>query len=293
MNRTVNRFDVAALVAMIVAAMILLTLTASTATAQIKLGKVKTAVTKAVIPAAVSPSSGGGIKTGTITFDDRVLEITAERLDQFMLGLAAEEEMSAKMNAQDLDAIDRANAAAEAAYRKELAAWDAKKAQHEKCTGAITNDLERQLKPDMPAEQDQKKMEAIAVRIKAAKEAGNLTEVRRISDSLVAALSPANTRMVNASNNAVTRASTECGTLAPRPESPNRQNPITWSDVTAAGAKASRMGSEQYAIFRERVAPFVISNGASSDMMYTSSEVDAMKSKSDALGKWGMALKNN
>jgi hypothetical protein len=38
--------------------------------------------------------------------------------------------------------------------------------------------------------------------------------------------------------------------------------------------------------------PFVLSNGMSSDMMYTSSELDALKSKSDALGKYGHVLKD-
>ena len=78
-----------------------------------------------------------------------------------------------------------------------------------------------------------------------------------------------------------------------KPASPARQSALTWEDVIDAGAKASRMSREQYAIFRERVAPFVLSNGKSSNMMYTASEVGAMKAKSDALGRWGTALKHS
>ena len=293
-TRNTTRIDVAALVSMIVTALILIALSANTATAQIKLGgRIKGAVSGAAAGAVTGGTSGGAVKTGNVTFDERVLEITPERLDQFMAGLAAEEEMAKKVNGQDLDAIDRANAAAQAAYDKEYAAYEVKVREHDKCTGAISKDLEKQLKPDMPTESNQKRMEAVAVRIRAAKEAGNMTETRRLMDSLVAAVNPGSQRMVKASNSAVSRASSECGAQPVEPASPARQSALTWSDVTDAGAKASRMSNEQYAIFRERVAPFVLSNFKSSDMMYTATEVGAMKSKSDALGKWGTALKNN
>ena len=293
-TRNTIRIDVAALVSTIVTALILIALTANPATAQIKLGsRIKGAVSGAAAGAVTGGTSDGAVKTGNVTFDERVLEITAERLDQFMAGLAAEEEMAKKVNGQDLDAIDRANAAAQAAYDKEYAAYEAKTREHDKCTGAISKDLEKQLKPDMPTASDQQRMEAVAARIKTAKEAGNMAEVRRLMDSLVAAVNPGSQRVVKASNAAVSRASTECGAIPVEPQSPSRHAALTWSNVTDAGAKASRMTNEQYAIFRERVAPFVLSNFKSSDMMYTASEVGAMKSKSDALGKWGTALKNN
>ena len=289
-NLRATRIDVAALVSIIVTVLMLLMFTTNTASAQIKLGKIKNAVAK-TLPASAAPA-GGGVKTGAVQFDDRVLEITAARLDQFMAGLDAETEMAARVNAQDLDAIDRANAAADAAHAREMAAYDAKMSEHQKCTGAISKDLEKQIKPGVPTEQDQKKVEAVAARIKTAKEAGNMTEVRRLMDSLVAAMTPGNMRMVAASNNAAARASTECGTEPAKPVAPARKSALTWSDVTSAGAAASGMSSEQYAILRERVVPFVLSNGMSSDMMYTPSEVDALKSKSDALGKYGHVLKN-
>jgi hypothetical protein len=290
-GRNTTRLDVAALVAVIVTVLVLLALTASTATAQIKLGKVKTAVTKAVIPAAVSPGAGGGIKTGNVTFDERVLEITAPRLEQFLAGLEAESEMAAKVNGQDLDAIDRQNAAAEAAYRADLDAYNAKKKEHERCSGAISQDLETQLAPDIPTEKDRAKLEAVAARIKAAKDAGNMTEVRRLMDSLVAAVTPAAQRMTARSNAAAARAGSECGPLPAKPASPARVTPLTWSDVVGAGQKASGMTLEQYQIFRERVAPYVVSQGKSSNMMYTATEVGALESKSDALGKFGHVFK--
>jgi len=273
-----------------VSALLSLCFLAGTASAQIKLGgKLKGAAAKA-LPAAVAPATGG-VKTGAVTFDERVLEITPERLDQFMAGLDAEQEMVARMNAQDLDAIDRANAAADAAYDKEMAAYDAKVKEHQKCTGAITKDLEKQIAPDMPVEGDRAKVEAVAARIKAAKEAGNTTEMRRLIDSLVAVSNPAAMRMTAATNNAVARAGSECGARPVEPASPARKTALTWNDVTNAGAKASRMNSEQYAILRERVVPYVLSNGKSSDMMYTPSELNALKEKSEALAKYGSALK--
>jgi hypothetical protein len=61
--------------------------------------------------------------------------------------------------------------------------------------------------------------------------------------------------------------------------------------VNSAGVRASRLSAEQYAILRERVVPFILSQGKSSDMMYTSSELDALKLKQDALAKYGSALK--
>jgi hypothetical protein len=114
--------------------------------------------------------------------------------------------------------------------------------------------------------------------------------VRRIADSLAAALAPKNQRLIAASNNATNRAGTECGTLAPRPESPKRKTALTWTDVNNAGARASGMTNEQYMILRERVVPYVKSQGKSSDMMYTSAEVSALQAKSEALGKIGHVL---
>jgi hypothetical protein len=293
MSTRTTRIDVAALVSTIVAAIILIALTANTATGQVKLGsRIKGAVSGAAAGAVTGGTSSGGVKTGNVTFDDRVLEITPERLDQFMLGLEAEVEMAAKVNGQDLDAIDKANAAAEAAYDKDMEAYDAAMKKHDKCTGAISKDLEKQMAPGMAnMQQDRAKMEAVAVRVKAAKDAGNMAEVRRLVDSLAAAVNPGSQRMVAQTNAATARASSECGAIPTEPQSPARINALTWSDVVSAGQKASRMSSEQYQIFRERVAPYVMSQGKSSSMMYTSSEVGALKSKSDALGKFGHVFK--
>lgn len=290
-SRETTRKDAATLVLVLTTALLALCFLAGTASAQIKLGgKLKTVAAKA-LPAAVSPASSGGLKTGSVTFDSRVLEITAERLDQFMAGLDAEVEMAKVVNGQDLAAIDRANAEAQAAYDKEYAAYEAKVKQHDKCTGAISKDLEKQMAPDMPTERDQAKVEAVAGRIKAAKEAGDMTEMRRLMDSLVAAINPGSQRLVKASNTAAVRASSECGALPVKPDSPARKSALTWSDVNSAGVRASRMSAEQYAILRERVVPFILSQGKSSDMMYTSSELDVLKLKQDALAKYGSALK--
>jgi len=292
-NRTATRIDAAALVSTIVAALIILALTTDTATAQIKLGsRIKSAASGAVSGTVTGGTAGGSLQTGNVTFDERVLEITPERLDQFMLGLEAEVAMAAKVNAQDLDAIDRANAAATTAYEKEMAAYEAAVKKHDACTGAISKDVEKQMAPGMDnAQQDRARMEAVAARVKAAKDAGNMTEVRRLVDSLAAAVNPGAQRMVAQSNAAAERASSECGAIPTKPESPARISPLTWSDVISAGQKASRMNVEQYQIFRERVAPYVVSQGKSSNMMYTSSEVGALKSKSDALGKFGHVFK--
>lgn len=291
-SRSNIRKDVAALVSVLAALIMLLFITGS-ASAQIKLGSRLKSAAAQVLPSAVSSNGGGGVKTGSVTFDSRVLEITAERLDQFMAGLDAETEMAAKVNAQDLAAIDRANAAADAAYDKEMEAYEAKVQQHDKCSGAIAKNLEKQMAPGMPTEQDRAKMEAVAARIKTAKEAGNMTEVRRLMDSLVAVTNPTAMHMVAASNNAVARANTECGAEPVKPTSPSRRSALTWSDVNSAGTKASRMDPEQYAILRERVVPFVLSHGKSSNMMYTSSELGALKSKLESLSKYESVLKNN
>lgn len=282
----------ATILASTIAALLMLLCVTGSASAQVKLGRLKSVAAKA-LPAALSPSAGGGVKTGSVTFDERVLEITAERLDQFMAGLDAESEMAAKVNGQDLDAIDRANAAADAAYDKEMEVYEAKVQQHDKCTGTISKNLEKQMAPSMPTEQDRAKMEAVAARIKSAKEAGNMTEVRRLMDSLVAAMNPATMRLVAASNNAVARANTECGAEPVKPAAPSRRSALTWSDVISAGTRASRMDQEQYAILRERVVPFVLSQGKSSNMMYTSSELGALKSKLESLSKYESILKNN
>jgi hypothetical protein len=291
-TRYTTRIDVAALVSMIVAALILLALGANTATAQTKLGnRIKGAVSGAAAGAVTGGVSGDAARTGSVTFDERVLEITAERLDQFMVGLEAETEMAAKVHAQDLDAIDRADAAADAGYQREMAAYQASKDKHDQCTGTIGKDLESQMASSRPTEQDRAKLEAVAARVKAAKDAGNMTEVRRLADSIAAATNPGAQRMVAQSDAAVTRINTECGTEPVRPIRSARQQALTWNDVVSAGQKASRMSVEQYQIFRERVAPYVLSQGKSSTMMYTASELAAMNSKADALGKFGHVFK--
>lgn len=258
------------------------------------LKKLKKPLAKAVptvVGNSVGGSAGGGIRTAPIQFDDKVLEITPDRLQQLVKGLEAEVAMVARVEAQDLAAIDRANEAARAAYDREYEAYRAKKDAFNTCSDGFTDEMRKENEGLMPSGNQQARMEAVGKRIEAAKAKGDLAEVKRLADSLVASMAGANARLMQAGATAQPRLLARCGQPPAEPAKPVYTQALGYETVDRAGLEASGFDDLQYRILRERVAPFVASGGKSSSMAYTESEVQAMSDALPTLEKFGSHLK--
>lgn len=261
--------------AALLASVFLLALTAP-ASAQFKKPKVGGIIGK-VVPQTATASSREGIRTANLTFDDRVLEITPERIERVIRAIEAGKVMAQKVEAQDLDAIDRANTAKRETYERDYQAYREKRAAFERCVEPEQEKMKGQMAGYVPSDQEKARMEAVATRIRAAKERGDLAETRRLADSLTTAMM-GRTRGAVAMSEAGTRElSAKCGKAPQEPSRPGYQDALTWESVDRVEVEASGLTDAQYHILRERIAPFVVSGGESSSMAYTESEVSVLK----------------
>jgi hypothetical protein len=245
------------------------------------------AASAAGVPGA-SAAASRGPNTGNVEFDAQVLEITPANVDRLMKGLEAEQAMAAKVDAQDLDAIDRENEAARKAHERARKDWEKQHGAWEQCGEGVARETEAAMGP-APTTQDQARLQAVAERVKAAQAAGNMAEVRRLTDSLVAASAPMARRAVEA-NSAAERGRAKCGEEPREPESPPMKTALDYRSVREAGMKASGFTDMQYSILRERVAPFVAEQPSYGNMVYTSGETETMKAKLPELRKYQATL---
>ncbi|HRP09149.1 MAG TPA: hypothetical protein PLL69_11755 [Gemmatimonadales bacterium] len=226
------------------------------------------------VAAKVNPTAGA--RVGVVQFDEHVLEITAERLAMLKRGLAAEQEMARRVDAQDPDAHQRDRNAADQRYRREREAYDAAVARHDQCSQRASADRRRELAALEPSEAELKQIEAAAERLKKAHQAGDMAEVMRLTDSLAQAGNRIGQAAAVASNKAMEQASSACG---PRPVPPSRNsdNPrlLTYEDITRAGHEAAGLQSRAYRILRERVAPLVLGQ-SSGGLVYQPGELSAI-----------------
>lgn len=249
---------------------------ASPTQAQLRLPKIKNPVSGAIARAV--PSSRA------VKFDENVLEITAERMTAFSRGLEAEARMAAKVEAQDVESINRRNAAAQAAYEQTDAEYQAKREARQACGEREMKPAEAQAAALQPTESDQARMEAVAARVQAAHKRGDAVEAKRLVDSLVNGATMKRTNQAVASvtkgqANAIAR----CGPAPIEPEKPVRIALLTYHEVQQAGIKASGFTPMQYQIMRERIAPFVVSNGKSSSFAYSDEENRTLSANLGAL----------
>jgi hypothetical protein len=252
-----------------------------------KLGKKmaeKAAISKASNAAGVSTSSDK-VQVGKVSFNDRVLEITAPRVERFIQGLEAEKAMIAKMEGQDRERIERENHAAEAAYEKKRDAYDKARENYEKCARPLQDQAEKEMQRTQDgAGVDEAAMNKIAERIKAAQAAGNMTEVRRLADSLQRALAAPGAQMAATANGLTPAIKKKCGEPQPEPAKPVLKPLIGPSEVQQAAVAASGMDDGQWSIMRERIAPFVQSKGeGSGGLVFTAGEVEVLKAQLPAL----------
>jgi hypothetical protein len=253
----------------------LLALTAP-ASAQLKKPRLGGVIGK-VVPQATTASSRGGIRTANLTFDDRVLEITPERIERVIKGIEAGKVMAQQVEAQDLDAIDRANAAKREAYERDYQAYQEKRAALERCVEPEQEKMKGQMAGYVLTDLEKARMEAVATRIKTAKERGDLAETRRLADSVSRAMMGRTQGAVAASEAGTRALSAKCGTAPQEPTRPVYQDALTYESVDRVEVEAGGFTDAQYHILRERIAPFVVSGGESSSMAYTESEVSVLK----------------
>jgi len=256
---------------------------AQDAVAQFRLPRIKNPLAQAV--------AGNQVKTGRVAFDNEVLEITGLRIDQFLRGMAAEQRVGAQVEAQDLDAIDRHNTAAQRAHERDREAYEQAKAAHGRCAQGEVDATRASMGGATPGPVDRSRIDAVGKRIQAAQQAGNMAEAMRLADSIMQAMAPANQRVMAATAGMESRALAKCGPVPTEPARPALRPVLTYADVMQAGITASGLTETQYRILRERIAPFVLSNGASSDMVYDPAEVPVMREALPRLAPYSDVLK--
>jgi hypothetical protein len=238
-------------------------------------------------------TAGGTVKTGSVRFDAQVLEITEARLDQFMKGLAAESQMAARIDAQDDEGIERRNQKAREEFDRKYAEYTKKNEAWDRCAKPIEDRSSSQMQSYGASVTDSAGMEKVAQRIKAAQQRGDMKEIQRLADSVgKASMAVANRSqaMAAGSNAEIERT---CGPRATEPERPEMEPMLTYQDVRRAGLEASGFDDGQYSILRERIVPFVASNGKDSGgLVYTDTEVAALQSKLADLSKYLEVMKS-
>lgn len=279
------------------AVLALLTLLAAPAAAQFKPKLPKIGPVGGKAEASASRST-----TRSPTFNDRVLEITDERLSGLLAGYKAE--LAA------LDAADKKHAGVRAAYEEEnrqypakLKEYEAKQKSWQQCQDSHVKPAEAkarketdELQQEMTGgdqEDFERRMNAVGERIKAAQARGDMAEVMRLSDSLsqaIGAPSAAATSRISADMQA---ASAKCGAepVRPQPPTPPSQPDL---DLDKAGATAAKMTPEQYAIMKERVRYAVREDGkvevTSSMWAFSGDELEAMEKRGAELYEGAQAL---
>ena len=241
-----------------------------------KLGN-KIAKKAGVVPAGPD----GQVKTGKVSFDEHVLEITDDRVSQLLKGLEAEKLMAARVEKQDTEGIERRNRAREDAHTKQQDAYDRKREAWDKCAEPEQKKAEAEMDASGKALDNPAAMEKLQERIKAAQAKGDMAEIRRITDSVSKIGMQAADRVQNASAGMTAAIRTKCGEPPVEPADAEKPEPLlTYSDVRVAGIEASGMTDRQYAIMRERVQPFVASKGkTNSGMIYTDAEAEVLAAR--------------
>lgn len=253
------------------------------------------------------PKIGGGGGTDAVasrspTFNDRVVEITDQRLDALLAGYRAE--LAA------LDDADKKQGSVRAAYEEEnrkhparLKDYEARHQAWEQCWSTHVEPAEAKGKEELDAVQTQvtggdekdfeRRMNAVAERIKAAQANGDMAEVMRLSDSVSRAAGTPSAVAANKASSDLQAAAARCG---PEPVRPQPPTPPGYPDLKLdeAGAAAAKMTPEQYAIMKERVRYAVREGGevavTSSMWAFSGDEIDAMKKRGLELFEAGEAL---
>ena len=238
------------------------------------------------------------------TFNERVIEVTDARIGGLLAGFSAE--LAA------LDAADKKQGSVRAAYEEEnrkhparLKEYQASHRTWQQCQDAHVKPAEAKAKKETEAAQAQvtggdqedfeRRMNAVAERIKAAQAKGDMTEVMRLSDSLGKAVGMTSANAAQKASSDMQAAAAKCGAEPQRPEPPT---PPSYPDLRLdeAGATAAKMTPEQYAIMKERVRYAVREEGkvevTSSMWAFSGEELGAMEKRGLELYQAGQALQD-
>ena len=238
------------------------------------------------------------------TFNERVIEVTDARIGGLLAGFSAE--LAA------LDAADKKQGSVRAAYEEEnrkhparLKEYQASHKTWQQCQDAHVKPAEAMAKKETEAAQAQvtggdqedfeRRMNAVAERIKAAQAKGDMNEVMRLSDSLGKAVGMTSANAAQKASSDMQAAAAKCGAEPQRPEPPT---PPSYPDLRLdeAGATAAKMTPEQYAIMKERVRYAVREEGkvevTSSMWAFSGEELGAMKKRGPELYQAGQALQD-
>jgi hypothetical protein len=258
-------------------------------------------------------------RPGTVKFTENLLEITDARIAQFIKGYDAE--IAARPAAEK--AHKDAGAAYEAAaksyearmheyerkqneYDKRSQAYQAcadkiqakyeKEAQKEMAIGEkVKNDVESELTDDK-----EKKLQAMADRMKAAQARGDQAAMRAIADSVMremagvmgaAAQGNGSAQRINANSKAMEAELKTCparGEAPKRPDMPNSVDADAGREITEqAAAKASGLTAAQYGLMKERIETYVQHKGRTGNTQYvfTAAELEALSKQLEELQK--------
>ncbi|HEX6106505.1 MAG TPA: hypothetical protein VFZ26_13045 [Gemmatimonadales bacterium] len=231
----------------------------------------------------------------TPTFNDRVLEITDQRVDLLIKGYAAE--------AGALRATEQQQAAARASYEEENRQHPARLEEYEKSHRAWQSCQERVVKPaearaqaDMEKGRDEitggdeeafeRKMESVKQRIQAAQAAGDMQEVMRLADSLQQHLGMKSGAAAMQSSNELQAAAGKCGAEPVRPQPPTPPS-ANQPNLDAAGSAKAGLTVEQYAILKERTQAALDEDGKarvpSASWAYSAGELAVLEKRGPEL----------
>lgn len=254
----------------------LLAMATTPVAAQLRMPRIGNAVARTVAPGI------GEAKIGVVTFDDAVLEINADRLASLQRGLEAEQAMASRVDAQDMARIEQAREAANARYAQQRAAYDAALERHESCSNREVERSRPQVAAIAPGPLEQQQLEAVAKRIQAARDAGNMAEVMRLADSLGRIGTRTAQGVTAISTETQQRIATSCGTRPVAPERPVHATVLTYEDIVRAGHQASGLAPQAYRILRERVAPLVLGQSPGG-LVYQPGELSAIRTAMPSL----------
>ncbi len=279
-------------------------------------GTAEGAAKKAV---GVDGTAGTPAKAGSVKFSDNLLEITDARIAQFLKGFDAE--IAARPAADKQYQQDGANyETATRLYEARLAEYDRAQKDYEKrslahqaCAEAIEKKYEKDAQKDRAAgeaaadrisgemsEDKEKKLQAMADRMKAAQARGDQAAVRAIADSVMremqgvmGAAQQSNTitqRMTarSAEMEAELKKCPVVGEAPKRPDMPSSADAEKARRITEdAAAKASGLTAAQYGLMKERIETYVHLKGrtGSTQYVFTGAELDALGKQLEELQK--------
>lgn len=255
---------------------------AAPASAQFKLPKVK------IKSPLASAGSSSAVRTGDVQFDESVLEINGTNMARFLKGLAAEQDAATRLEAEQKNGAAGRNAKKREAYERADADYQARSQKREACAAPYREQGQQEMDAySARMDKDNAAIQKVGERVRAAAAAGNMAEVKRLSDSIAQVAGVMTNQGLANAGAANKRISDKCGAEPQEPAKPDYEAEMTGEDVRAAGLKASGMTGAQYAIMRERILPYVQSKGKSSaGTMFTGDEVAVLNDNLDNLAPY-------